>query len=271
MSSIKLAYTATDAWLYRLRNIVVNGLKENPRGEKTKELLGKTMVVDMNYPIIHHPERQLNYKFMAAEAEFIANGDNRVCSLERYNKNIAQFSDDRRIFNGNYGEPFNSQLEYVVRTLVLDQSSRQAVLTIWQPSPVKSRDIRCTISMQFLIRNNKIYTVVNMRSSDIIWGIAYDIFNFVIMTLRVLTRYNEDTKSNVELGILSLVAGSSHLYERHYILADKILTAGRVDDPIEIKVPKETHTSWNLVVSSLHQCMEDISPVFWHIDPKYHK
>lgn len=263
--------TATEAWLTRLRDIVVRGIKENPRGEQTKELIGETMFIDMNYPVIHHPERKLSYKFMAAEAEFIANGDNRVCSLARYNKNIAQFSDDGRIFNGNYGEPFNSQLEYVVRTLVLDRSSRQAVLTIWQPSPVKSKDIRCTVSMQFLIREGKIHTIVNMRSSDIIWGVAYDIFNFVIMTLRVLTRYNVEADDNLKLGELCLVAGSSHLYERHYDLAGKILKAGRVVNPIEIKVPEEACTNWNLVVSSLHQCMEDISPVLWQINPKYHK
>lgn len=267
----KLTYTATEAWMLRLRNLLVRGTEENPRGEKTKELIGQTMMVDMNYPVIHHPDRKLSYKFMAAEAEFIANGDNRVCSLARYNKNIAQFSDDGRIFNGNYGEPFNSQLEYVVRTLVLDSSSRQAVLAIWQENPVKSRDVRCTLTMQFLIRNNRLHTIVNMRSSDIMWGIAYDIFNFTVMTLRVLTRYNEDTKSKVELGILNLVAGSSHIYERHYDLADKILKSGMPSNLIEIKVPTEAFTEWNFIVSSLHACMEDKETTLWQINPKYFK
>lgn len=135
--------TATEAWLKQLQNIVTNGIEEYTRGMKTKELINQTIKFDMINPIIYHEKRRLNYQFMAAEAEFIANGDNRVSSLTRYNKNVAQFSDDGLIFNGNYGDPFNSQLEYVVRSLIGHQESRQAVLAIWQPNPVKSKDIRC--------------------------------------------------------------------------------------------------------------------------------
>jgi len=135
--------TATEAWLLQLENIQTNGDEVNTRGMETRELLNQTISMDMNYPIIYHKHRDINYKFMAADAEFIANGDNRVSSLTRYNKNVAQFSDDGLIFNGNYGDPFNSQLEYVVRSLVDFKESRQAVLTIWCENPVDSKDIRC--------------------------------------------------------------------------------------------------------------------------------
>ena len=266
--------TATEAWLNRLRDLMIRGSNESPRNSNTKELLGKTLEIDMNYPVIHHPNRKLSYKFMAAEAQFIANGDNRVCSLERYNKNIAQFSDDGRIFNGNYGEPFNSQLEYAVRSLKDDESSRQAVITIWQPNPVKSKDLRCTLSLQFLIRDGKINTIVNMRSSDIMWGIPYDIFNFTVMTLRVLTRYHcdnlitsTDDRDCIKLGTLYLTAGSSHIYERHYDLANKIIKAGRISSIQEIEVPRKALINWNFTANSLQACMEGLHTSLWKINP----
>jgi thymidylate synthase len=39
------------------------------------------------------------------------------------------------------------QLDYVVEALVKDNDSRQAVLTIWRPSPAPSKDIPCTVSI----------------------------------------------------------------------------------------------------------------------------
>ena len=268
--------TATQAWLKKLREINTNGVVENTRGMETKELLNQTLEFSMDYPIIYHPERKLNYQFMAAEAEFIANGDNRVSSLARYNKNIAQFSDDGRIFNGNYGDPFNSQLEYVVRTLIDHEESRQAVLTIFQPNPVKSKDIRCTLSMQFLIRDGFINTVVNMRSSDIVWGIGYDVFNFTIMTLRVLTRYHEELKKKVgiiipdnivRLGTMYINAGSSHLYERHYELADTILNMV-YNTSDRVSVPDRALIDWKYVADSLYMCKEGThDPLLWDLNP----
>ena len=265
--------TATQAWIQKLREINTNGKVENTRGMETKELLNQTIQFDMDYPVIYHPERKLNYQFMAAEAEFIANGDNRVSSLSRYNKNIAQFSDDGLIFNGNYGDPFNSQVEFVVRTLVDDAASRQAVLMIFQENPVKSKDIRCTISMQFIIRDGKLNTIVNMRSSDIMWGIGYDLFNFTIMTLRVLTRYNEDVAKSheskgsfVSLGTLYLNAGSSHLYRRHYDLAEKILSNVHYDETYN-RIPFEVYSNWNFVVQSLVACRENKETTLWKINP----
>ena len=262
--------TATEAWLAQLQNIVTNGIEENTRGMKTKELINQTIKFDMETPIIYHEKRKLNYQFMAAEAEFIANGDNRVSSLSRYNKNIAQFSDDGLIFNGNYGDPFNSQLNYVVKSLVDLRESRQAVLTIWQANPVKSNDTRCTLTMQFLIRDGYMDCVVNMRSSDIVWGIGYDLFNFTIMALRVLTLYNTtvhvDSVNIVQLGSMYLNAGSSHLYERHYDLAESILE--HKSKSVDILVPIKAYSNWNYIAHSLVACKENTyTEDMWQLNP----
>ena len=263
--------TATKAWYKTLDTIVINGTEYVGRdGHKVKEVINNTLVFNMLYPVIYHPDRKINYSFSASEALFIANGDNRVSHLTEYNKNIAQFSDDGIIFNGSYGPPFNEQLMYVVNNLVNQPASRQAVLTIWQPNPVESKDIRCTLSFQFLIRNGRINTIVNMRSSDIMWGVCYDLFNFTIMTLRVLTLLNQKRAKSplsgipypidkhhkpYELGYLYLNMGSSHLYERHYELAEKILSNNYEISNI-IEVPEKAFIDWKYVTDSLRICID---------------
>ena len=109
-----------------------------------------------------------------------------------------------------------SQLEYCKRTLRQDLDSRQAVLTIWQPRPEPSKDIPCTVSMQFLIRDNKIHTIVNMRSSDAYLGLPYDLFVFSCITAKLRDLMG---KRGLRLGNLTVFAGSSHIYQRDYAKA----------------------------------------------------
>lgn len=262
--------TANEAWFYLMRSLHEYGNIVSPREIATKEIVFKDVTFDMRFPVCYHQDRRLNYTFSAAEALFIANGDNRVENLGPYNKNIAQFSDDGLIFNGSYGPPFNSQLGYVVNVLRNDPFSRQAVLTIWKPNPVKSRDIRCTIALQFLIRNGRMHTKVTMRSSDVWLGIPYDFFNFTVMTLRVLTLYNRMSNNEVELGTMNWSAGSSHAYVHDTEKIKKVL-ASVPNKPDIAMAPRCIH-NWQYVVDSLVACRDKnesaiVDNNLWRIRP----
>lgn len=265
--------SATNLWLSLLGELIDSRSIIAPRGQQTKELLFVYHQFDMNYPVCYHQHRRLNYSFSAAEAYFIAHGDNRTENLIQYNKNMAQFSDDGLIFNGAYGPPFNDQLMYVVNTLAQDLYSRQAVITIWKQNPVTSTDIRCTVALQFLVRNNKIHTKVTMRSSDIWLGVPYDLFNFTVMTLRVLTLLNKKLERQfgpIELGTLDFTAGSSHMYVQNEDSAKKVLA--ELPDKPSIKVPNTCYTEWNYVVNSLVACMNKVenepgAQYLWKIRP----
>ena len=269
-----MTMSANDLWRNIIRQLLTFGDEISPRGIATKEFMFLSDEFDMNSPICYHQNRRLNYSFSAAEAYFIAHGDNRVENLAQYNKNIAQFSDDGMIFNGSYGPPFNSQLMYVVNTLANDLYSRQAVLTIWKENPVVSADIRCTIALQFLVRNGRIHTKVTMRSSDVWLGIPYDLFNFTIMTLRVLTLLNaklsDKISEPIKLGTMHWSAGSSHIYVHDIEKAKLVLETG---PDKEIKpVPEKCFTNWPYVVSSLIACrdknLQDIKDnQLWEIRP----
>lgn len=264
-------YTAQDAWIDSLVYVLEYGNESAPRGKLTKEIISDNIVFDMNYPICYHQERELSYKFMAAEAYWITSGSMFVEDIAPYNAHISQFSDDGYIFNGAYGPKFQSQLQYVVNSLLHDIDSRQAVLTIWTQNPMRSKDIACTVALQFIIRDEYLHTIVTMRSNDLWLGRPYDMFNFTIMSLRVLTELNSRWEHPVyKLGQLYLNTGSAHLYEPNYHRADRVTDVDA--DKETSRVPEKALYSWSYVANSLLACRDQneeaiITHGLWRIRP----
>jgi thymidylate synthase len=188
-----------------------------PRKMHIRELLFHNTEVPMSSPAITLSDRDLDYKFMAAEASWILKGSRRLD--DGVHKNLVKYSDDGVHMSGAYGPLFVQQLRYVVSKLSDDPDSRQAVVTIWSPSPRDSKDIPCTVSLQFLVRNNVIHCYASMRSSDVWLGWPYDAFTFSMMTLYVALHLS----SRPDLGRLHLCVGSQHIYERHFTKAESLL------------------------------------------------
>lgn len=201
-----------------------------PRGLPCREIIGLQLrVKDMSRNIIADPQRKLNYRFLIAEWLWILSGLDKVDIVARYNSQIKQFSDDGQILNGAYGPRLLPQWPYVSRCLMEDEESRQAVMTIWTPSPGRSKDIPCTISLQFLLRAREdkkyLHTIVTMRSSDAWLGIPYDVFNFVQLTQILRSALSHIKRQPIKLGELVLNLGSSHLYEANWETARSIINA----------------------------------------------
>jgi thymidylate synthase len=223
--------SATWAWLNLLDKVYTYGQETSPRGMLIREKLACSATIDLNQPIVIEPLRELGYKFMAAEAAWIMSGDDRVETIKDYAKHISSFSDNGETFFGAYGPKIVDQLPYVIEKLAEDRDTRQAVLTIWRESPPPSKDIPCTVSIQWFIRNGKIYCIDTMRSSDLWLGWPYDIFNFSMLThyLRLELR---NRGIDVEPGTLTLFAGSQHIYERNFKAVEEILRARTSGDGI---------------------------------------
>jgi thymidylate synthase len=200
-------------WLRLMNELIEEGQEVAPRGQKTRELLCKSTTVDIQNPVLTLVKRRLGYKFMCAEAAWILIGDNRLSTIESYSKDIHKFSDNGVHFAGAYGPQFIDQVSYIVESLLKDEDTRQAVMTIWRPNPRDSKDIPCTVYVQFLIRNGRLYAFDYMRSSDVWLGFPYDIFNFSMMTYYILIMLNMRGKS-LKPGKITLTATSQHVYER---------------------------------------------------------
>ena len=207
--------SASVAWINLVKDILERGSECRPRGLRCRELLGYQTKVDMSRPIVTVAGRKLGYRFMAAEAWWILSGRNDVASISPYSRHIASFSNDGYHFDGAYGPRIVDQLRYVVDCLTSDPDSRQAVIEIWRPNPRPSRDVPCTVSVQFLVRDGAIHCVDTMRSSDAWLGWPYDVFNFSMLSayvaLLISARTNYSQKA-YKLGTLTLTAGSQHLY-----------------------------------------------------------
>jgi thymidylate synthase len=185
---------------------------------KTKELVGSTVEVAMRYPVVSCPERKLGYNFMAAEACWILSGSDRLDFHPEIRKKLEPYSDDGYSTNGAYGPPFLKQLSYCANALSKDPDSRQAVMTIWERTPKPSKDIPCTVALQFMIRHDILHTNVFMRSSDVWMGLPYDIFSFTMMSMVVAIEAGVK-----DLGRLTMFLGSSHLYERNWADAQEMI------------------------------------------------
>lgn len=212
--------TADHAWLALIKKVVRDGKHTKPRGLTCKEIIGHQTVVDMNYPVVT-TRPKLGYRFLAAEAWWILRGKNDVASIAPYSRHIANFSDDGETFFGAYGPKIIDQLPYVINSIIDDMWCRQAVLDIWRPCPPKSKDIPCTLSAQFLLRPQvdglgieslKLHCIDTMRSSDAWLGWPYDVFNFSMLSACVALALRLRLGKRIDLGTLTLTAGSQHLY-----------------------------------------------------------
>lgn len=181
-------------------------------GRGTHEIVNGHFVTPMQQPVITIRSRSLNYRFMAAEAAWILSGSNHLEDIVWAMKRYKDYSDDGVFLRGAYGPKVIDQLPYIISTLRRDINSRQAVLTIWRERPdPASKDIPCTVAMQFLVRNGILHTIVTMRSWDVYWGLPYDIFTFSAIGAMVASLI----PGVVALGDLHVNAGSLHLYENH--------------------------------------------------------
>ena len=115
------------------------------------------------------------------------------------------------------------QFTYIVDELINDHNTRQAVATIWRRNPRPSKDIPCTISVQFMVRDNKLHCFDNMRSSDVWLGWPYDIFNFSMCSAFISLLYKLRTGHALPLGNIYLTASSQHLYDYNYDKAIEVL------------------------------------------------
>lgn len=223
-----------------------------PRGRKVRECLAQTVVLtDPRARLITNPERKPNYGFAAGEFLWYLQGRQDLEMMLYYNKKMGDYSDDGRTLGSAYGwrlmksvvgydrrpptagrsAPPLTQWDVAIMTLVDDPDSRRAVLHINEPADevqavtVGSKDVPCTMGLQFLIRDNQLHLHVHMRSNDVVWGLTNDLFSFTLLQELMLLELREGFEKfrDLELGTYYHTAGSMHIYERHFEMADRCL------------------------------------------------
>ena len=122
-------------------------------------------------------------------------------------------------FDYTYSERIasNSQIKNVLMALSEDMHSRRAMIMIYKPEDTydamgAATRIPCSISYQFLIRNDKLMVVYYIRSND-----YYKHFPIDIIMTSLLQQYIYDNLKRIyprlKLGSMTYFAGSLHAYK----------------------------------------------------------
>lgn len=223
-----IANSADRLYQATLKQVAATGKVVAPRGDSTREVVGAHLVLTNPLRnIITIPERKLSYHFMLAEWLWITLGMNDTAMIVPYNTNIGNFSDDGQVLRGAYGPKFIEQLPYVKEVLIADPFSRQAVISIWRERPRASKDVPCTLMMQFLIRQQddaeglELEMIVYMRSNDVWWGLPYDLFTFTMIQQQLAWALG------LRVGSYHHMVGSLHLYDRHAGNVENVINSPR--------------------------------------------
>lgn len=249
------------AWLSTLNEVMLHGTLVDVRGTRSYELLGHSLEFPMCFGKLTLKERKLSYEFMFREAWWILSGRNELNHLVTHAPSYGKFSDDGIRLSGAYGPKIIDQIRYVVETLRDDPYSRQAVINIWRENPRPSKDIPCTLSVQFIIRDGVMHTIVTMRSSDVWLGLPYDVFTFTMLTCLIAL----ELRMNLRLGTMFHNAGSRHVYFKdegqvRSIVKQKIHQMNTPVDEIDLQRLLALFSSSPEFVQSLHDASAGKTP-----------
>jgi len=235
-------------FLEAIFNIRYFGKWTYPRGFICKEIIASQLILtNPKNCLCTIKDRKMNYAYLIVEKMMYLSGVQYPDILIAYNGKMKDFlNTGTGLFDGAYGPRIaqGHQLEYCYNILKSDKESRQATITINNYTDRhKSKDIPCTMSFDFLIRDNKLNMIATMRSNDLLWGTCLDIPAFCFIQ-EVIAYW-----LGVEAGQFVLQPGSLHYYDNFEKKLDSILKMEKQND-YEINnfnsINDEITPEWNI-------------------------
>jgi len=152
-------------------------------------------------------------------------GSNKADFISYYIGEYEKLAEDGKIFGG-YGPRLRdwkgvNQLSDVIGILK-KPDSRRAVIQLFDALDLKEKhkNVPCTCTLQFMLREGRLQLFVNMRSNDIHWGLPHDVFCFT-MVQEIVAR-----SVCAELGTYKHAVGSLHLYVKDAAPSRRFLKEG---------------------------------------------
>jgi thymidylate synthase len=208
--------TATEAFEHWFGILNAQNLNASSRdgGVKGEVLNAITVIKDPTRGIVQSDIRKMPMRYAVGELIWYLSGNPTLKAIQNYTQAWDRMSDDGVYVNSNYGwciqHKYNfNQWEYVKDLFMTDANTRQAVLHIKTADNTPSKDVNCTVCIQFLLREGKLHATTYMRSNDIWMGFPYDVFSFTALQIKMAMELG------VGIGTYTHIAGSLHLYERN--------------------------------------------------------
>ena len=211
-----------------LEDLLSRGQRIDIRGHEVRELRNRVTVIERpEERCLFVPQRLNDITASLAETLWVLAGRDDVDWLETFLPRARDYSDDGRIWRAAYGPRLRNwhgldQLAEVLRLIEEEQTTRRAAMVLFDPAQdyADSKDIPCTNWLHWLARDGRLNLTVGIRSNDVMWGFS-GVNSFEWSLLQSLMAM----WSGLEVGDVTYLAPSFHLYERHYSRAREIVTS----------------------------------------------
>lgn len=222
------AAESLDDLLFKVyKHILARGTQINPTKGSARETNGALLKLSAPRSRLSRTESRGILFSCLGELAWILAGSNKLDFIQHYLQGYGEFSDDQKTIFGAYGPRLfgkrpNDQIDRVIALLKVKQDSRQAVVQLFDRTDIleSHRDVPCTCTLQFLIRDGRLHMLTSMRSNDAWLGLPHDVFTFT-MIQELIAR-----SLGIELGTYKHAVGSLHLYDKHQEEAIRYLDEG---------------------------------------------
>lgn len=146
-----------------------------------------------------------------------------------------------RLFTADW----HNQFESVAALLKRKPTSRQAVIQLFDNSDLAGsyKDIPCTCTLQFMVREEKLNLTVTMRSNDVYKGLPHDVFSFTMLQEIMATMLK------LPIGDYTHFAASLHLYDEQKEQAKLLIDEGIIGTKAASmpQIPDTDKTLWKSI------------------------
>jgi thymidylate synthase len=227
--------------------LIDKGKMSTPRGLPVLECEHFSYELEPYVRFTNFKDRKLNINYIKKEFLWYLRGDRYDMSICDHAKiwGDVKVLDSRGLpyINSNYGHYVFTKggMTRVVRELIKDRDSRRASIIILGSEPEhfidEAKDVPCTYSLNFRIRDNRVNMSVHMRSQDAVFGMGNDApcFSFIHEMVFV---YLKEVYPELGLGTYYHTADSFHVYERHFDLVRNIVGTGDESMYADLVVPR---------------------------------
>lgn len=196
------------------------------RGE-TAEILGALIKIENPRARLSRSETRGKLYSSLGELLWYLSKDNRLDFIKPYVSRYADETEDGETVYGGYGPRLfgstgEDQVENVVRLLIERPTSRRAVIQIFDKKDIATthKEVPCTTTLQFFVRDEKVDLVATMRSNDAYFGLPHDVFCFTMLQEIVARTLGCD------VGVYRHFAASLHIYKDRWDEARQFVSEG---------------------------------------------
>lgn len=180
---------------------------------------------------VHTLRAPASIQYFAKELTVYLSGTLSAQRMARATPFWLKVQDDEGNIHSNYGHyVFHqtgvdglTQYERVVRLLATRPQTRRAIIFISQPNhnDIETKDLPCTVALQFFIQTGHLCCVAQVRSTDVVTGLPYDMGFFSFVQELVAQDLRERGRTSLKLGYCVMKSTFSQLYDSRVSLAKK--------------------------------------------------